>query len=67
MPSERSVTQMDKSKVLTAYRRGFLTVRECGQILGIEELQLQSLLAAEEARTACLPPVPDNRKLETGS
>ncbi|WP_179088054.1 hypothetical protein [Paenibacillus sp. FSL R7-0273] len=41
---------MDKSKVIAAYRRGFLTVRECGQILGVEELQLQSLLRQEEGR-----------------
>lgn len=31
---------MDKSKVITAYRRGFITVRECGQILGMEDEQL---------------------------
>ncbi|MEK5446923.1 MULTISPECIES: hypothetical protein [Paenibacillus] len=41
---------MDKSKVIAAYRRGFLTVRECGQILGLEELQLQSLLRQEEGK-----------------
>jgi len=58
---------MDKSKVITAYRRGFLTVRECGQILGIEELQLQSLIAVEEGRTGSLPPAPGDRQLDTGS
>ncbi|WNS44496.1 hypothetical protein [Paenibacillus sp. MMS20-IR301] len=58
---------MDKSKVIAAYRRGFLTVRECGQILGMEELQLQSLLAVEEGNTAGQPLVPGNRGLETGS
>ncbi|WP_339218745.1 hypothetical protein [Paenibacillus sp. FSL H8-0332] len=58
---------MDKSKVITAYRRGFLTVRECGQILGIEELQLQSLLTAEESRTGSRFPAPDCDSLETGS
>lgn len=46
---------MDKSKVIAAYRRGFLTVRECGQILGVEELQLQSLLKLEE-RKQTVPP-----------
>ncbi|MEK4059386.1 MULTISPECIES: hypothetical protein [Paenibacillus] len=51
---------MDKSKVIAAYRRGFLTVRECGQILGIEELQLQSLLQLEESKTT-LPP--SNRRI----
>jgi exonuclease VII small subunit len=58
---------MDKSKVIAAYRRGFLTVRECGQILGIEELQLQSLLAVEEGRTGSLSSAQGNRQVETGS
>ncbi|CAH1194343.1 MULTISPECIES: hypothetical protein [Paenibacillus] len=46
---------MDKSKVIAAYRRGFLTVRECGQILGVEELQLQSLLKLEESKQTVPP------------
>lgn len=58
---------MDKSKVITAYRRGFLTVRECGQILGIEEAQAQSLLTAEEGRTGGRLPAPGSDSLETGS
>ncbi|WP_340024438.1 hypothetical protein MHI24_04850 [Paenibacillus sp. FSL K6-1096] len=57
---------MDKSKVITAYQRGFLTVRECGQILGMEERQLQSLLALEEGRSVRRP-APENDSLETGS
>lgn len=58
---------MDKSKVITAYQRGFLTVRECGQILGMEERQLQSLLALEEGRAGSRRPAPGNDSLETGS
>jgi hypothetical protein len=27
---------MDKRKVITAYCRGFLTIQECAQILGID-------------------------------
>ncbi|WP_249902324.1 hypothetical protein [Paenibacillus sp. PK3_47] len=50
------VIQMDKSKVIAAYRRGFLTVRECGQILGIEERQLHSLLLQEENKQPFTPP-----------
>lgn len=50
MLCERSLIHMDKSKVIAAYRRGFLTVRECGQILGVEELQLQSLLKQDEGK-----------------
>ncbi|WP_164821740.1 hypothetical protein [Paenibacillus koleovorans] len=30
---------MDKRKVITAYRRGFLTIQECAQILGIDSMQ----------------------------
>ncbi|WP_155990565.1 hypothetical protein [Paenibacillus graminis] len=56
MSCERSYIPMDKSKVIDAYRRGFLTVRECGQVLGVEERQLQSLLALEDDKAACLPP-----------
>jgi exonuclease VII small subunit len=41
---------MDKSKVITAYQRGFITVRECGQILGVEEVQLMRLLQQEESK-----------------
>ncbi|SET52544.1 hypothetical protein [Paenibacillus sp. NFR01] len=43
---------MDKSKVLAAYKRGFLTARECGQILGMDEAQLQSLLQLEDDKPA---------------
>lgn len=39
---------MDKSKVIAAYRRGFITVRECRQILGVDEGQLIRLLQMEE-------------------
>lgn len=46
---------MDKSKVITAYRRGFITVRECGQILGMEDEQLKSLLELAEDKDI-LPP-----------
>jgi hypothetical protein len=46
---------MDKSKVIAAYRRGFITVRECGQILGVEDVQLKSLLQLEEDKQAFPP------------
>jgi hypothetical protein len=35
---------MDKRKVITAYQRGFITIQECGQILGIESVQLSRLV-----------------------
>ncbi|WP_410514810.1 hypothetical protein PaeBR_10740 [Paenibacillus sp. BR2-3] len=46
---------MDKSKVIAAYRRGFITVRECGQILGVEEMQLKRLLQQEENKQSYPP------------
>lgn len=35
---------MDKRKVITAYQRGFITIQECGQILGIENVHLSRLI-----------------------
>lgn len=35
---------MDKRKVITAYRRGFITMQECAQILGIDSLQIMGLV-----------------------
>ncbi|WP_143759954.1 hypothetical protein [Paenibacillus odorifer] len=56
MLSERKVKPMDKSKVIAAYKRGFITVRECGQILGVEEMQLERLLQLEERKSTFPPP-----------
>jgi hypothetical protein len=35
---------MDKRKVITAYRRGFITMQECAQILGIDLSQLTGMM-----------------------
>lgn len=35
---------MDKRKVITAYQRGFINIQECGQILGLEQVQLNRLM-----------------------
>ncbi|MEF2964352.1 hypothetical protein V3851_00800 [Paenibacillus sp. M1] len=35
---------MDKRKVIEAYRRGFLTLQECAQILGVEKTQIIDIL-----------------------
>ncbi|WP_281886936.1 hypothetical protein [Paenibacillus sp. YYML68] len=35
---------MDKRKVITAYRRGFITMQECAQILGIDSLQIVGIV-----------------------
>ncbi len=35
---------MDKRQVITAYRRGFITIQECGQILGIEDIRLSRMV-----------------------
>ncbi|BBH20989.1 hypothetical protein Back11_23340 [Paenibacillus baekrokdamisoli] len=35
---------MDKRKVIAAYRRGFINVRECAQILGVDVGQITGLI-----------------------
>jgi hypothetical protein len=35
---------LDKRKVITAYRRGFITIQECAQILGIDAKQIVSMV-----------------------
>ncbi|WP_308639142.1 hypothetical protein [Paenibacillus silvisoli] len=35
---------MDKRKVIAAYKRGFITVQECAQILGIDTRQMSGLM-----------------------
>ncbi|WP_192043446.1 hypothetical protein [Paenibacillus lycopersici] len=35
---------MDKRKVITAYKRGFISVHECAQILGIDTSQMKGLM-----------------------
>lgn len=35
---------MDKRKVITAYRNGFITIQECAQILGIDANQINSMV-----------------------
>ncbi|ALS22671.1 MULTISPECIES: hypothetical protein [Paenibacillus] len=39
---------MDKRKVITAYRRGFITMQECAQILGIDSVQILGLVGEPE-------------------
>lgn len=34
---------MDKRKVISAYRRGFITIQECAQILGMDSGQIMML------------------------
>ncbi len=35
---------MDKRKVIAAYRRGFITLEECAQIIGVNDDQMQLLI-----------------------
>ncbi|MFC0214853.1 hypothetical protein ACFFK0_20810 [Paenibacillus chartarius] len=46
---------MDKRKVISAYRRGFITMQECAQILGIDSVQIMGMMndpqLAETPRT----------------
>jgi predicted HTH domain antitoxin len=46
---------MDKQKVIEAYRRGLITLQECGQILGAEKTQLDDLVRAENLRRPLNP------------
>ncbi|MEJ8544863.1 hypothetical protein [Brevibacillus borstelensis] len=41
---------MDKQKVIEAYRRGLITLQECGQILGAEKTQVDDLVRAHHSR-----------------
>lgn len=54
---------MDKRKVIDAYRRGFLTLQECAQILGMENTHMVGLLGdfpdPDEAESS---PLFDSRK-----
>jgi hypothetical protein len=36
--------QMDKRKVIAAYRRGFISLQECAQILGVDSGQMTRLV-----------------------
>lgn len=40
---------MDKHKVIEAYRRGLITLQECGQILGAEKTQVDDLVRADHS------------------
>lgn len=35
---------MDKRKVITAYRRGMITIQECAQILGLDSAQIMRMM-----------------------
>jgi plasmid maintenance system antidote protein VapI len=35
---------MDKRKVIAAYRRGFITIQECAQIIGVDSKQMNRLV-----------------------
>lgn len=46
---------MDKVKVIEAYRRGLITLQECGQILGAEKTQIDDLVSVESLRRQVNP------------
>ncbi|WP_176560160.1 hypothetical protein [Brevibacillus dissolubilis] len=48
---------MDKAKVIEAYRRGLITLQECGQILGAEKSQMDDLVSVD-VRSRPLHPNP---------
>jgi len=46
---------MDKQKVIEAYRRGLITLQECGQILGADKTQMDDLMRVESLRRPLSP------------
>lgn len=46
---------MDKRKVITAYRRGFISMQECAQILGIDSPQLMGMMEDSEFQDSAAP------------
>jgi hypothetical protein len=46
---------MDKYKVIEAYRRGLITLQECGQILGADKSQMDDLVSVESLRRQVNP------------
>jgi hypothetical protein len=38
---------MDKRMVIAAYKRGWITIQECAQILGLDAAQIAGILKAE--------------------
>lgn len=54
---------MDKAKVITAYMKGFITLKECEQILGMDSTFIQEMVytrikgdqAASKLRTTANP------------
>jgi predicted transcriptional regulator of viral defense system len=38
---------MDKRVVIAAYRRGWITIRECAQLLGLDTAQVAGVLSAD--------------------
>lgn len=46
---------MEKHKVIEAYRRGLITLKECGQILGAEQHQIDDILSVEHGRRSIQP------------
>lgn len=55
---------MDKRKVIEAYQRGFLSVQECAQILGLEGIQVKGLL--DKLDVSMLPSDLVDRKSASG-
>lgn len=46
---------MDKRKVIMAYRKGFITIQECAQILGIDSTQILGLMDVPDQTTLAEP------------
>ncbi|WP_410768359.1 hypothetical protein [Fontibacillus sp. BL9] len=58
---------MDKRKVIDAYRRGFLTLQECAQVLGVEKTHIVDLLEPAPAEHHQRDPLMDNQQATSNS
>jgi len=46
---------MDKRKVIAAYRRGFINMQECAQILGVDAVQITGLMNDPQFKESSKP------------
>ncbi|WP_202113179.1 hypothetical protein [Paenibacillus sp. MMS18-CY102] len=47
---------MDKRKVIVAYQRGYITIQECAQILGIHCEHLRTIVDSSKVEASTVPP-----------
>jgi len=58
---------MDKSKVIAAYMRGFITLKECEQILGMDSSFILGMARDRAGAETAEPPAGRPESRQTGS